>query len=148
VREINFMPTRLCCGSCGDAGIGSVSSAILNQTLAGVTDILGDELEELLGWVRPEARVTVGGPSVGMLPDAFLARGVDLLGLVHITNPDAFLDLLAEGGAAPGNRPRRSCSPAVLRQQGSRSLRPSLRGGVRPRLAPLRKGQRAGSNRP
>jgi len=41
------------------------------------------------------------GPTVGMLPDAFLARGADILGSVRITEPDAFLDLLAEGGSAP-----------------------------------------------
>jgi hypothetical protein len=49
VREINLMTTRLCCGSCGDAGIGGAASAILNQTLAGVTDILGDELDRIAG---------------------------------------------------------------------------------------------------
>jgi uncharacterized protein (DUF4213/DUF364 family) len=63
--------------------------------------LLNDTLEDLLGWARPEARVTVVGPTVGMLPDPFLARGVDLLGSVRITDPDAFLDLIAEGGAAP-----------------------------------------------
>ena len=56
-------------------------------------------LEELLALARPEARVTVVGPTVGMLPDAFLARGADVLGCVRITEPDAFLDLLAEGGS-------------------------------------------------
>jgi hypothetical protein len=34
-----------------------------------------------------------------MLPDAFLARGADVLGCVRITAPDPFLDLLAEGGS-------------------------------------------------
>ena len=41
------------------------------------------------------------GPTVGLLPDAFLARGADILGSVRITRPDEFLDLLAEGGSAP-----------------------------------------------
>jgi uncharacterized protein (DUF4213/DUF364 family) len=63
--------------------------------------LLNDTLEDLLGWARPEARVTVVGPTVGMVPDAFLASGADILGSVRITEPDAFLDLLAEGGAAP-----------------------------------------------
>ena len=57
--------------------------------------------EELLALARPEARVTVLGPTAGMLPDAFLARAADVLGSVRITQPDAFLDLLAEGGSAP-----------------------------------------------
>jgi len=63
------------------------------------TTLLNDTLEDLLGWARPQARVTVVGPTVGLLPDAFLRRGADILGGVRITQPDAFLDLLAEGGS-------------------------------------------------
>ena len=63
------------------------------------TTLLNDTLEELLSWARPEARVTVVGPTVGLLPDAFLRRGADILGGVQITQPDEFLDLLAEGGS-------------------------------------------------
>jgi uncharacterized protein len=33
------------------------------------------------------------------LPDAFLRRGADVLGTVRITDPEAFLDILAEGGS-------------------------------------------------
>ena len=36
---------------------------------------------------------------MGMLRDAFLRRGVDVLGGVRVTAPDAFLDILAEGGS-------------------------------------------------
>jgi len=61
--------------------------------------LVNNTLEHLLALIRPEARVTVVGPTVGMLPDAFLARGADVLGCVRITEPDAFLDLLAEGGS-------------------------------------------------
>jgi len=61
--------------------------------------LVTNTLEDLLALIRPEARVTVVGPTVGMLPDAFLARGADVLGCVRITEPDAFLDLLAEGGS-------------------------------------------------
>jgi uncharacterized protein len=63
------------------------------------TTLLNDTLEDLLSWARPEARVTVVGPTVGLLPDAFLVRGADYLGGVRITQPDDFLDLLAEGGS-------------------------------------------------
>jgi uncharacterized protein (DUF4213/DUF364 family) len=63
--------------------------------------LLNDTLEDLLALAGPTARVTVLGPTVGMLPDAFLARGTDILGSVRITRPDEFLDLLAEGGSAP-----------------------------------------------
>lgn len=61
--------------------------------------LLNDSMEELLRMARPDARVTLVGPTVGMLPDAFLARGADILGGVQITAPDEFLDLLAEGGS-------------------------------------------------
>ena len=39
------------------------------------------------------------GPTVSMLPDAFLRSGADILGTVRITEPDPFLDMLAEGGS-------------------------------------------------
>jgi uncharacterized protein len=61
--------------------------------------LVSNTLEHLLALARPATRVTVVGPTVGMLPDAFLARGVDVLGCVRITEPDPFLDLLAEGGS-------------------------------------------------
>jgi uncharacterized protein len=63
--------------------------------------LLNDTLEDLLTLARPGARVTVVGPTVGMLPDAFVAHGASVLGSVRITRPDDFLDLLAEAGSAP-----------------------------------------------
>jgi uncharacterized protein len=63
--------------------------------------LLTNTLEGLLALARPETRVTVVGPTVGMLPDAFLARGASVLGSVRITGPDEFLDLIAEAGSAP-----------------------------------------------
>jgi uncharacterized protein (DUF4213/DUF364 family) len=63
------------------------------------TTLLNDTLEDLLSWAKPEARVTVVGPTVGLRPEAFLARGADYLGGVRIARPDEFLDLLAEGGS-------------------------------------------------
>jgi uncharacterized protein len=61
--------------------------------------LVNNTLEDLLALTRRDARITVVGPTVGMLPDAFLARGADVLGCVRITEPDTFLDLLAEGGS-------------------------------------------------
>jgi uncharacterized protein (DUF4213/DUF364 family) len=61
--------------------------------------LVNSTLEQLLALARPEARVAIIGPTVGMLPDAFLARGADVLGSIRIGEPDAFLDLLAEGGS-------------------------------------------------
>ncbi len=63
------------------------------------TTLLNDTLENLLALCRPEARVVMVGPTVGLLPDAFLRRGVDVLGGVRVTVSDAFLDVLAEGGS-------------------------------------------------
>jgi uncharacterized protein (DUF4213/DUF364 family) len=63
------------------------------------TTLLNDTLENLLALCRPEARVVVVGPTVGLLSDALLRRGVDVLGGVRVTVPDAFLDVLAEGGS-------------------------------------------------
>ena len=44
--------------------------------------------------------MTVIGPTVGLLPDAFLGRAAPIISAVsRISQPDAFLDLLAEGGS-------------------------------------------------
>lgn len=63
------------------------------------TTLLNDTLEHLLALCRPAARVVVVGPTVGLLPDALLRRGVDVLGGIRVTAPDAFLDVLSEGGS-------------------------------------------------
>ncbi len=63
------------------------------------TTLLNDTLEHLLALCRPAARVVVVGPTVGLLPDALLRRGVDVLGGIRVTAPDAFLEVLAEGGS-------------------------------------------------
>jgi len=63
------------------------------------TTLVNNTLEHLLALCRPAARVVVVGPTVGLLPDAFLRRGVNVLGGIRVTVPDAFLDVLAEGGS-------------------------------------------------
>jgi uncharacterized protein len=63
------------------------------------TTLINDTLEELLSFAKPAARVTMVGPTVSLLPDAFLHRGADILGTVRITAPDDFLETLAEGGS-------------------------------------------------
>jgi uncharacterized protein (DUF4213/DUF364 family) len=63
------------------------------------TTLINDTLEDLLSLAKPAARVTMVGPTVSLLPDAFLRRGADILGTVRITAPDEFLETLAEGGS-------------------------------------------------
>jgi uncharacterized protein (DUF4213/DUF364 family) len=63
------------------------------------TTLINDTLEDLLGLTKPAARVTMVGPTVSLLPDAFLRRGADILGTVRITEPDDFLEMLCEGGS-------------------------------------------------
>lgn len=63
------------------------------------TTLVNDTLESLLALCRPTARIVIVGPTVGLYPDAFLRRGVDVLGGIRVTAPDDFLDVLAEGGS-------------------------------------------------
>jgi len=86
------------------------------------SSLINDTLEDLLALRKPGARVTVVGPTVGMLPDAFLRRGADILGSVRITEPDAFLDVLAEGGGAPDFLGRSAQKVVLVR----RSVTPAI----------------------
>jgi len=63
------------------------------------TTLINDTLEGLLAAAKPAARVTMVGPTVSLLPDAFLRRGASILGTVRNTEPDEFLETLAEGGS-------------------------------------------------
>ena len=94
------------------------------------TTLVNDTLDGLLGQLRPEARVTLVGPTVSLLPDAFLRRGVDVLGGVRVTAPDAFLDVLAEAGSGY-HFFGRSAERVVLRRR-VMSLRDVSRGSVIP----------------
>ena len=106
--------------------------------------LLNDTLEDLLAWARPEARVTVVGPTVGMVPDAFLARGADILGSVRIKDPDAFLDLLAEGGSAP-HFLGRTAEKIVLARR-AYSAMSSASNGSQPGIRSLRRSAAAASS--
>ena len=63
------------------------------------TTLINDTLDGLLDLAKPTARVVVVGPTVTMVPDAFFSRGCTILGGVVIDDPDAFLDVIAEGGS-------------------------------------------------
>ena len=49
------------------------------------TTLLNDTLDGLLKLCRRDARVVVVGPTVGLFPDAFLRRGVSVMGGIRIT---------------------------------------------------------------
>ena len=48
----------------------------------------------------PEADLLViTGPTASMLPEAFFARGVTMLGGIQVTKPDELLNIISEGGS-------------------------------------------------
>lgn len=63
------------------------------------TTLLNDTLDDILAAARPDTCKVVVGPTVGLVPDAYLRRGCDVLGTIQVTEADAFLDVLAEGGS-------------------------------------------------
>lgn len=63
------------------------------------TTLLNNTLEPLLAGIRPGASVIVVGPTAGMLAGPFFRRGVTVLGGDRVTDPDALLDTIAEGGS-------------------------------------------------
>lgn len=66
--------------------------------ITGVT-ILNDTLPGLLAAAKPTAEILVTGPTASMLPDAFFARGVTMLGGIQVTRADELLDIISEGGS-------------------------------------------------
>jgi len=63
------------------------------------TTLLNDTLDQILAAARPDACKVVVGPTIGLVPDAYLRRGCDLLGTIRVTHADEFLDVLSEGGS-------------------------------------------------
>jgi uncharacterized protein (DUF4213/DUF364 family) len=63
------------------------------------TTLLNDTLDGILAAARPDCCKVVVGPTVGLVPDAYLRRGCNVLGSIRVTDPDTFLDVLAEGGS-------------------------------------------------
>lgn len=100
------------------------------------TTLINDSLAGLLAVAKPGARIVVVGPTVTMVPDAFLARGCSVLGGVRITDPDAFLDVLAEGGSGY-HFFGKSAQKVVLRRNrhANRHAGPTRRITVRARLS-------------
>jgi uncharacterized protein (DUF4213/DUF364 family) len=73
--------------------LGSCDTAIFT----GAT-IANGSLPELLEHVSPETAVAVVGPTAGFAPEPLFDRGVALIGTTIVTDADAALDVLAEGG--------------------------------------------------
>lgn len=63
------------------------------------TTLIHDSLEALLALARPGAAIALIGPSVPLWPAPFVRRGARVLGGVRVTDADALLDCLAEGGS-------------------------------------------------
>jgi uncharacterized protein (DUF4213/DUF364 family) len=63
------------------------------------TTLLNDTLDDILAAAKPDARTVVVGPTVGLVPDAYLRRRCDILGSIRVTRAEEFLDVLAEGGS-------------------------------------------------
>ena len=87
------------------------------------TTLLNDTLEGLLPLCRRDARVVVVGPTVSLLPAAYLRRGADVLGGVRVTAPDEFLDVLSEGGSGYHFFGRSAAKVVLVRQQEKPALR-------------------------
>jgi uncharacterized protein (DUF4213/DUF364 family) len=80
---------------------------ILCETIEGIQHVMGADLDRVtveravVGLFFTDVKLDTGvaGPTVGLFPDGFLRRGVDVMGGIQVTAPDAFLDILAEGGS-------------------------------------------------
>ncbi|MFV0492640.1 MAG: Rossmann-like domain-containing protein [Pseudorhodobacter sp.] len=63
------------------------------------TTLINDTLGDLIACAKPTARVVLVGPTVPILPDAFLDRPGMVLGTVRVTDAPALHRVLAEGGS-------------------------------------------------
>lgn len=61
--------------------------------------LVNDSLDTLLDLARPGTQIALIGPSVPLLPSAFIKRGIKVLGGVRVNDAEALLDCLAEGGS-------------------------------------------------
>lgn len=68
-----------------------------NKILCTSTVILNNSLDEIMAHCRPDAFVSIVGPTAGYFPDPVFARGVDVVGGRMVTDSDAFFNLLVQG---------------------------------------------------
>jgi uncharacterized protein (DUF4213/DUF364 family) len=78
------------------------------------------DILKLLKQTEPRGQVAVIGPTVSMIPDIYFRKGVNLMGGVHITNPDVMLRVIEEGGS--GYHLYNTCARRVtfVRREGER----------------------------
>lgn len=86
------------------------------------TTLINDTLDAILAAARPDTCKVIVGPTVGLVPNAYLRRNCDVLGGIKITDSDEFLDTLAEGGSGY-HFFGRSAQKIVLRSRQSRARR-------------------------
>lgn len=63
------------------------------------TTMINGSIESLLTLLKPSAQVALVGPTVTLFGAPFFKRGVTHVGGTRVLNPDALLDVLAEGGS-------------------------------------------------
>ncbi len=61
--------------------------------------MVGNTLDQILATIRPGADVCVLGPTVGLIPEPFFDRGVNILGSVLVREPDPLMDIISSGGS-------------------------------------------------
>lgn len=67
-----------------------------NKILCTSTTILNNSLEEILSHCRPDAMVSIIGPTAGYFPDPLFNRGVDVVGGRVVKDGALFLQMLAK----------------------------------------------------
>lgn len=95
------------------------------------TTLLNDTLDDILVAAKLNACKVVVGPTVGLVPDAYLRRGCDILGSIRVIDADRFLDVLAEGGSGY-HFFGKSAQKIVLRSRRQISLRKNQDASVLP----------------
>lgn len=63
------------------------------------TTLVNGTLDGLLSLLAPGAQAAVIGPTATLLPGPYAERGVTVVGGTRVREPDALLDMLAEGGS-------------------------------------------------
>lgn len=112
----NYRPAHLAPDVVPHADVLFITGATLaNDTFGG-----------LIALARPDARIILVGPTVPIIPDAFFDCGVGIVAGVRVTDPDAFMSVIAQGvpgymffgtSAAKVVLRRRSCAAARLQRR-------------------------------